>query len=77
MDIFIYFFFNFYFYFILLYNTVLVLPYIDTTSPRVYMRKNPGQLSLDSVSERKHFKASEDGIPRQLLANGKPPIQEH
>ena len=41
------------------------------------MRKNPGQLSLDSVSERKHFKASEDGIPRQLLANGKPPIQEH
>ena len=29
--------FNFYFYFILLYNTVLVLPYIDMNLPRVYM----------------------------------------
>ena len=29
--------FNFYFYFILLYNTVLVLPYIDMNQPRVYM----------------------------------------
>ena len=27
----------FYFYFILLYNTVLVLPYVDMNSPRVYM----------------------------------------
>ena len=32
------FFFNFYFYFILLYNTVLVLPYIDMNPPRLYMR---------------------------------------
>ena len=39
--------------------------------------KNSGQLSLDSVSERKHFKACEDGVPQQLLANGKPLIQEH
>ena len=31
------FFLNFYFYFILLYNTVLVLPYIDMSPPRVYM----------------------------------------
>ena len=31
------FFFNFYFYFILLYNTVLVLPYIDMNPPQVYM----------------------------------------
>ena len=31
------FFFNFYFYFILLYNTVLVLPYTDMNPPRVYM----------------------------------------
>ena len=31
-------FFNFYFYCILLYNTVLVLPYIDMNPPRVYMR---------------------------------------
>ena len=31
------FFFNFNFYFILLYNTVLVLPYIDMNQPRVYM----------------------------------------
>ena len=31
------FFFNFYFYFILLYNTVLVLSYIDMNPPRVYM----------------------------------------
>ena len=30
--------FLFYFYFILLYNTVLVLPYIDVNPPRVYMR---------------------------------------
>ena len=29
------FFFNFYFYLILLYNTVLVLPYIDMNPPRV------------------------------------------
>ena len=29
--------FFFYFYFILLYNTVLVLPYIDMNLPRVYM----------------------------------------
>ena len=28
---------NFYFHFILLYNTVLVLPYIDMNLPRVYM----------------------------------------
>ena len=28
---------NFYFYFILVYNTVLVLPYIDMNPPRVYM----------------------------------------
>ena len=34
----VFFFFNFYFYFILLYNTVLVLPYIDMNPPRVYMR---------------------------------------
>ena len=30
------FFFNFCFYFILLYNTVLVLPYVDMNQPRVY-----------------------------------------
>ena len=35
--LFINFFFNLYFYFILLYNTVLVLPYIDMNPPRVYM----------------------------------------
>ena len=34
---FFFFFVNFYFYFILLYNTVLVLPYIDMNQPRVYM----------------------------------------
>ena len=32
--IFYYYFFNFYFYFILLYNTVLVLPYIDMNLER-------------------------------------------
>ena len=31
-------FFNFYFYSISLYNTVLVLPYIDMNPPRVYIR---------------------------------------
>ena len=33
----IFFFLNFYFYFILLYNTVLVLPYINMNPPQVYM----------------------------------------
>ena len=33
----LFYFFNFYFYFILLYNTVLVLPYIDVNPPQVYM----------------------------------------
>ena len=32
-----YYFLKFYFYFILLYNTVLVLPYIDMNPPQVYM----------------------------------------
>ena len=35
------FFFNFYFYFILLYNTVLVLPYTDMNPPQVYMSSQP------------------------------------
>ena len=35
-------FFNFYFYFILLYNTVLVLPYIDMNPPQVYMSSKTG-----------------------------------
>ena len=35
---FVFLFLNFCFYFILLYNTVLVLPYIDMNPPRVYMR---------------------------------------
>ena len=35
--IFSFYLFFFYFYFILLYNTVLVLPYIDMNPPRVYM----------------------------------------
>ena len=35
-----FFFVNFYFYFILLYNTVLVSPYIDMNPPRVYMRSH-------------------------------------
>ena len=36
-----FFFLNFYFYFILLYNTVLVLPYIDMNPPQVYMSSQP------------------------------------
>ena len=35
--LFSFFFLNFHFYFILLYNTVLVLPYIDMNLPQVYM----------------------------------------
>ena len=35
--VFIYFCLNIYFYFILLYNTELVLPYIDMNPPRVYV----------------------------------------
>ena len=51
------FFFNFYFYFILLYNTVLVLPYIDMNPPRVYMRSQtwtPHHLPPHNVSLGHH-----------------------
>ena len=45
---------NFYFYFILLYNTVLVLPYIDMNPPRVYMRSQtwtpPSHLPPHNIS---------------------------
>ena len=47
------FFFNFYFYFILLYNTVLVLPYIDMNTPWVYMRSQtwtPSHLPPHNIS---------------------------
>ena len=46
-------FFNFYFYFILLYNTVLVLPYIDMNPPRVYMHSQiwtPSYLPPHNIS---------------------------
>ena len=52
-----FFFLNFYFYYILLYNTILVLPYIDMNPPRVYMSSeswtrilppSPYQLSASS-----------------------------
>ena len=51
------FFFNFYFYFILLYNTVLVLPYIDMNPPRVYMRSQtltPSHLPPHNISLGHH-----------------------
>ena len=38
LDFALLYFFNLCFYFILLYNTVLVLTYIDMNPPRVYMR---------------------------------------
>ena len=41
------FFLTFYFYFILLYNTVLVLPYIDMNPPRVYMRSRSLNFNKD------------------------------
>ena len=44
---------NFYFYFILLYNTVLVLPYIDMDPTRVYMRSKyepPSHLPPHNIS---------------------------
>ena len=44
--LFIYLFFNFYFYFIPLYNTVLVLPYIDMNPPQVYTCSPSEPLSL-------------------------------
>ena len=44
MLLFIYLFFNFNFYFILLYNTVLVLPYIDMNQPQMYMSSHPEPL---------------------------------
>ena len=45
--------FNFNFYFIFLYNTVLVLPYIDMNLPRVYMSSQswtPSHLPLHIIS---------------------------
>ena len=48
-----FFFFNFYFYFILLYNTILVLPYIDMNQPWVYMSYqswNPSHLPPHIIS---------------------------
>ena len=52
---FIYFYFflllNFYFYFTLLCNTVLVLPYIDMNPPRVYMRSQVFECSVELASE--------------------------
>ena len=44
--VFIFIFFNYYFYFILLYSTILVLPYIDMDPPRVYMCSPSCTLSL-------------------------------
>ena len=43
------FFLNFYFYFILLYNTVLVLPYIDMNPPQVFIVITYTWLSLQSM----------------------------
>ena len=52
--LFFYFFFNFNFYFILLYNAVLVLPYIDMNPARVYM-----SVKLRREGRRKVFKQRE------------------
>ena len=54
-DLLFYFIFNFYFYFILLYNTVLVLPYIDMNSPRVYMRSQPTRPFRTNTKKRCPF----------------------
>ena len=43
-------FFNFYFYLVLLYNTVLVLPYIDMNPPRVYMQSQTRMFFLEDCS---------------------------
>ena len=46
-------FFNFYFYLVLLYNTVLVLPYSDMNPPRVYMQSQtwtPSHLPSHNIS---------------------------
>ena len=51
--LFLFFFLNFYFYFILLYNTVLVLPYIDMNPPRLYMHSQtwtPSHLPPHNIS---------------------------
>ena len=62
------FFFNFYFYFILLYNTVLVLPYIDMNPPRVYMRSQtwtPLPLSSFKINYRAAW--SFHGLSRETI----------
>ena len=53
LDIFTYFIYLFIFYFILLYNTVLVLPYINMNPPWVYMLSQnelPSHLPLHNIS---------------------------
>ena len=53
VHLYIFFFFNFYFYFILLYNTVLVLPYIDMNPPRctcIPKRETPSHLPPHNIS---------------------------
>ena len=50
--------FNFYFYFILLYNTVLVLPYIDMNPPRV---SNAKSFKGPGVQQREGFVVSASG----------------
>ena len=62
--LFFFFYLTFYFYFILLYNAVLVLPYIDMNPPQVYMRsqdfnfhfQNHGLLSMSLKLESDIFK---------------------
>ena len=55
------FFFNFYFYFILLYNTVLVLPYIDINQPRI---------ELGSCQHIRAQKFELDATYREVQKNG-------
>ena len=45
----------FYFYFILLYNTVLVLPYIDMNPPRVYLRSQTYWCFKPTISSLYHL----------------------
>ena len=56
-------FFNFYFYFILLYNTVLVLPYIDMNQPWVYIGK--------TLSDINHSRILYDPSPKILEIKSK------
>ena len=69
-------FFNFYFYFILLYNTVLVLPYINMNPPRLYMC-SPSGTPLPPVSPYHPSGSSQCTSPKHPISCIEPGLVIH